>query len=121
MSDYTYLYICVAVAVLAVTYVYLNARFKRSRFLTILNIAEKAVQAVEQQYRAKTGEEKKAIAFAMIQEILLELGYKDIPVELIDMAIETAVFAINKVRKQVEQVKKACDETTPLPGIIINS
>lgn len=106
-----YVYILLAALVGAVVYIYMSKRFRQNEFSVVVEVAEKIVHAVEQQYHAQTGGEKKAIAVDAVKQVLAHLGYRDVPDILIDKAIELAVFAMNRVRQEFEQTKKAIDST----------
>lgn len=108
--------VAVILAAAYVVYLYFKKGPERAlaTYQEILKIAENVVQAVEQQYSDKSGAEKKAIARESIQAILAQLGYQ-VPDVYIDVAIELAVFAMNRLRKQLEETKKGL-ESTQLPA-----
>jgi len=109
-----YFYEIVTAVILVVgylVYVYYKQGPKKAleEYKVILDIAEDVVQAIEQEYKEKAGPEKKEIAKKVIEEILCGLGYTPNPL-MIDLAIEFAVFTMNKVRKQIIEAHKGIKE-----------
>jgi len=116
--------VMIAVLVLTVAVVIIvvrkNPNLLVEKYDVCLKVALQVVEAVEQQHKAKTGEEKKEIAKETIKQIMAELGYTDISDTMIDMAIEAAVFGINAIRKQLEETEKGIAETDLQPSVVIN-
>lgn len=114
-----YAYVLIAALVIAVVYILFDKN-RRSKFRAVLDVAEKVVYAVEQQYRALTGAEKKKIAVDTVNQILDYLGIRDVPEIIIDKAIELAVSLMNRKRKEIELAKQGLERTGLDAQISIN-
>jgi hypothetical protein len=75
-------------------------------FQQALAVAEKVVMAVEQAHGGLPGADKKALAEAVLGEILSHLGLR-VPKVVIDAAIESAVLLLNAVLQGQEPAPAA--------------
>lgn len=85
----------VLVAVVAVAYRFVVSKLPASQRAQATDIINHTVQAVEQTQSAVPGPNRKVQAEALINSLLKTAGVKVSP-ELVDVLIESAVFAVNK-------------------------
>lgn len=85
----------VLVAGVAVAYRFVISKLPASQRAQATEIVNHAVQAIEQTQASVPGPNRKVQAEALINGLLKSAGVKASP-ELVDVLIESAVFAVNK-------------------------
>jgi hypothetical protein len=109
------LVVLIAIGIIAVQmYIAQLPAAQQAKFTKAENAIAKIVSAVEQAQPQATGLTKKSIATNLAEDALKFLGI-DIPATIIEMLIESAVFAINESKVQTVIVPTPTLGTLPAP------
>jgi len=78
---------------------HLGPKFSQDALMAVTSVAQTTVNALEQSHGDLASIDKKQLAVQMVTEILPKLGIK-VPATLVDAGIESAVLALNALRRQ---------------------
>jgi LL-H family phage holin len=102
----------VLVFILGIVWLIISPRLKKDKLTATQQTADSVVAYVEQKAGDLSGDEKRKQAVDMTENILKMLGYKSVPPELIDTAIEASVFALKQGVSAYNALKS---QLTPKP------